>query len=255
MKVLLSFLLPIPLDEKKKRNKGAFSKKISSEAAFLILLLYNSFEDTFLLFPLYPLIVSSLCLSATKSGIGVFSEDNIGKGRGDDLGSTGADGGTRVDNPGTRTDADAGVDNPDIITNDLGIAADNPDIATDDSVTAADNLGIAADNLVTRTDVDVGADDSSTAVDNPSTGTDADARVDNLGIAASNKARAHAASLFALHCTLFLLVFSFESVTASLPSSLPSSSSTTLRLKLVLLCLVILVKQGAPFSRYLVNEM
>ena len=92
IKVLSSFLLPIPLDGKKGRNKGAFGEKTSSKAALLILPLHNPSEDTFLFFPLYPLIVSSsLCLPAAKLGVGVVSEDNAGRSRGDDPGNIGVE--------------------------------------------------------------------------------------------------------------------------------------------------------------------
>ena len=262
MKVLSSFLLPIPLDGKRRRNRGAFGEKASSEAALLILPLHNSSEDALLLLPLHPLIVSSsLHLLAAKSGVGVFGKDNARKGRGDDPGSISTDGRTGADNPGTRTDADAGAD-------DLGTTVDNSGRATDDPGIAADNSGIAADDPGIGMDADAGADDLGTAADDPGTGTDADAGADNPGTrtdadagavnpgtAASNKARARTASLFALHRALFLLASSSESVTASLPSSLPSSSSTTSRSKPVLSYSVTSVKQGAPSSRYPMDKM
>ena len=85
IKVLLSFLSPIPLNGKRGRNRGAFGKKTSSKTTLLILPIHNSSEDALLLFSLHPLIVSSsLRLSTAKSGVGVFGEDNVGKGRGDD---------------------------------------------------------------------------------------------------------------------------------------------------------------------------
>ena len=262
IKVLSSFLLPIPLDEKRGRNRDAFGKKASSKAAFLILPLHNSSEDAFLLLPLHPLIVSSsLRLPLAKLDIGVFGEDNAGKSRGDDPGSISTDGGTEADNPGTKTNADAGADDP-------GTAADNSGTATDDPGTAADDSGTAADDPGTGTDADAGADDPGTAADDPGTGTDADAGAndlgtgmdtdvgaDNSGTAASNKPRARATSLFALRRALFLLAFSSESVTAFSPSSLPSSFSTTSRSKPVLSCSMTLVKQGASFSRYPVDKI
>ena len=118
MKVLLNFLSPIPLDGKRRGNRGTFSEKAFSKAAFLILPLHNSSENALLFLPLYPLIVSSsLCLPAAKLGIGVFGKDNAKKNRGDDSESTGADAdrGTGVDNPGTKIDADAEADNPSIV--------------------------------------------------------------------------------------------------------------------------------------------
>ena len=248
MKVLSSFLLPIPLDGKRGRNRGAFGEKAFSKAAFLILLLHNSSEDALLLFPLYlPIVSSSFCLLTAKSGVGVFGKDNAGKSSGDDPGSIGADEGTRADNPGKGSNADGRVDDP-------GIATDNSSTATDDPGTAADNSSTAKDNPGKRTDANLGVNNPGTAADNPGTGMDADAKANNPGISVSNKARARAASLFALHRTHFLLVSSSESVTVSLPSSLPSSSSTTLRSKLVLSCSVTLMKRGAPSSRYLVDE-
>ena len=244
MKVLSSFLLPIPLDGKRGRNRGALGKKASSEVALLILPLHNFFEDALMLFPLHPPIVSSnLRLPATKLGIGVFGKDNAGKSRGDDPGSTGADRGTGANNPDKDTDADAGTDDP-------GIAADGSGTVTDNPDTAADDSGIIADNPGTGTVADAGADNPDIIVDNPGTKTDVDVEVDNPGIAANTKAHACAASLFALSRTLFLLVSSSELVTASSPYFSPSSSSTTLRSKPVLLCSVTLVKQGIPSSQY-----
>ena len=133
MKVLSSFLLPIPLDGKRGRNRGALSEKAYSEAALLILPLHNSSENALLLLPLHPLIVSSsLRLSVAKSGVGVFGEDNAGKSRGDDPGSIGTDGGTGADNPGTGTDIDAGANNPGTTADNSGTATDDPGIAADD---------------------------------------------------------------------------------------------------------------------------
>ena len=191
-------------------------------------MLHNSSEVAFLLLPLHLLIVSSsLRLLAAKSGISVFSKDNVGKGRGDDPRSIGVDRGTEADNPGIETDAIAGADDP-------GIVANNSNIATDDPSTAADDSSIAADNLGTGTDIDMGVDNPGIAADDPGTGTDTDVGADNPGKVASNKIYVRTASLFALRRALFLLAFSFESVTASLPSSLPFSSLTTLRSKPVL---------------------
>lgn len=277
MKVLSNFLLSILLDGKRGGNKDILGKKTSFEAIFLIFLLYNSFEDALLLLPLQPLIVSSsFCLLITKSGIGVFGKNNVEESKKDNPKSTGADtnGGIRVDNPGTRTDTDIGADNPGIAIDNPGTAADNPgtaadnpgittdnlgiatnnlSIAVDNSGTAADNLGIATDNPGTKTDADVKADNSGTVVDNPGTKTDANARVDNLSTAASNKA--HAASFFALRHAVFFLTSTSELVTASLPSSLPFSLSTILRSKPILSCLMTLVKQKAPSSKYLIDKM
>ena len=187
------------------------------------------------------MVSSSLCLSAAKLGVGVFGKDDIGKSKGDDPGSTSVDKKIRANHPGTGTNTDKGADDP-------GTAIDNPGIVAENSGTITDNPG-------TRIDADVGADNSGTAVDNPGTGRDIDVGADNPGIAASNKARACATSLFALSCAIFLLTSYFELVTAFLSSSSPSSSLTTSRLKLVLSCLVILVKQGAPSSRYSVDKI
>ena len=168
-------------------------------------------------------------------GIGVFDKDNIRKSRGDNLGNTGADtdGGTKADNPGIKTDADKGVDN-------LSRAADDPS-------KAADNPGIAID------DPGIAGNDPGKVTDNPGTESDADVRADNLSTAAKNKTRA--ASLFILRCTLFLLISSSELMTVSLPSFLPFSFSTTLRLKPMLLCSVTLVKQRALSFRYPMDKM
>lgn len=128
IKILSNFLLLILLDRKKRENKDAFGKKVSFEAAFLILLLHNSSEDVLLLLPLYSLIVSfSFYLPAAKLGINIFDKDNTEKVRGDDLGSIGAevDGGTRPDILYKGLDTDARADN-------LGIVADNLDIAEGD---------------------------------------------------------------------------------------------------------------------------
>ena len=90
IKVLSNFLfLPISLDGKKGKNKYSFGKKFFFKTDFLILLLYNSFEDVFLLLLFYSLIVlSSFCLFTAKSGVGIFGKDNIRK--------------DREDNPGTK---------------------------------------------------------------------------------------------------------------------------------------------------------
>lgn len=244
MKVLLNFFSPLSLDGKRGGNRVSLGKKIFSEAALLILMLYNSSEDALLLFSLHPLIVSSgFRLFAAKLGIGFFGKDN----------------------PGTT------ADNLGIVTNNLGIATDDPGIATNNSGTTADNLGIetdtnnpgiainnlgtAEDNPSIGMDANAKADDPGIAVDNPGIEMDKDVEVDNPGIVASNKARVRATSLFVLRCALFLLVFSSELVTASLPSSLSSSSSTTLQSKLILLYSVTLVKQRALFFRYLIDEI
>ena len=176
-----------------------------------------------------------------KSGVDVFDENNARKRRGDDPRSIGSDGRIRADNPGTGTDADAAINNP-------GTAANNSGTAADDSSTRAYDPG-------TGTDADTGADNPGTGANDPGTGTNAEAGADNPGTASSNKARARVASLFALRHALFLLASSSETVTAFLPSFLPSSSSTTLRSKSVLSCSVTLVKQGAPSSRYPVDKM
>lgn len=215
--VLLNFLLPIPLGGKRRGNRDTLGKKTSSKAAFLIFPLHNSFEDIFLLLSLQPLIVSSsFRFFVAKLGVDVFDKNNAKKYKRDNPGSTDADanGETRADNPGTRTNANAGADNPSIAEDNLDTTADNPGIAIDDLGIIADNLGIAVDNPGKETDVDAGAD--------------------NLNTAASNKARA--APLFVLCRAFFLLALSYEVVTVSLPSSLSSSSSTTLRLKPILSC-------------------
>ena len=172
VKVLSSFLLPILLNGKRRRNRGALGQKASSKAAFLIYPLHNSSEDVFLLLPLQPLIVSSsLCLLAPKSGVGVFGKDNTGKGRGDDLGSIDADRGTRADNPGTGTDKDVGADDPGTAAGNSSTAIDNLGTAADDSGKAANHQGKTADNPGIGTDANAGAD-------NPGIGTDADAGAD-----------------------------------------------------------------------------
>ena len=135
MKVLSIFLLPIPLDGKRERIKGAVSEKASSKAALLILPLHNSFEDALLLFLLHPLIISSsFCLLAAKLGIGIFGKDNAGKSRGDNPGNISADGGTRADDPGIKTDADVGADDSSIASDYPGIAIDDPSTKTDADV-------------------------------------------------------------------------------------------------------------------------
>lgn len=256
--------MPILLNGKKKRNRNAFNKKASSKAAFLILPLYNSFEDALLLFSFYPLIVSSsFYLSAAKSSVGVFGKDNARKSKRDDPGNTSADIDRRIEanNLGTKTDPDTKTDNLDItannfgtaadnlgtITDNLGIAADILDTATDNPSTAAnnpdtavENPGITTDNPGTEINANIRANNPGTAADDPSTGTDADVGANNPGIVASNKARA--ASLFALRHAFFLLISFSELVIASLPSSLPSSSLITLQSKLILLYSVTLVK-------------
>ena len=270
IKVLSNFLFsPIPLNGKRRRNRCVLGDKISSKAAFSILLPHNSFEDALLLFSLHPLIVSSsFCLLVAGSGIGVFSKDNVGKSRGDDLGtktrvdvdrdknlSTGVDtnGKTGANNLGTGTDVDKGVDggirvdeksirtNVDVRINDPNTTADDPTMAAKNPSTAANNPGTAANN-------------SRTIIDDPDTGTDIDIETDNPGIVSSNKACT--TFFFALYHAFFLLAFSSESMTAFLPSSfLPSSSSTTLLSKLILSYSVTSIKQGVPFSRYPMDEM
>ena len=140
IKVLSSFLSLIPLDGKRGRNRGAFGKKASFKAAFLILPLQNSFEDTFILLLLHPLIVSSsLHLHTAKLGVGVFGKNNARKSKGDNLGSISADKGTRANDLGIVTYANIEIDNS-------GTAVDNPGTAADDLVTATDDPSIAADN-------------------------------------------------------------------------------------------------------------
>ena len=256
IKVLSSFLLLILLDGKRGRNRGVFGKKASSKAALLILPLHNSFEDALLLLPLHLLIVlSSLRLPAAKSGVGVFGKNNAGKRRGDDPRSMGADGRTRANDLGIRIDKDVGADDSGTAADNSCIATDDPGTAADDLGTATDNLGTAADDPGTKTDADAEADNLGTVADDPGIGTDTDAGTDDPGIAASNKARARAASFFALRHALFLLASSSESVTAFSSPSLPSSSSTILRSKPVLSCSVTSVKRGAPSSRYPVDKI
>ena len=187
MKVLSSFLLPIPLDRKRGRNKSALDKKAFSEAALLIFPLHNSFKNALLLLSLYlQIVLSRFHLPAAKLGVGVFGKDNVGKGREDDLGKTNADGRTGADNPSTETDANAGVDNLRIAAYNLGKIANNLSTATDDLGTAVDNSGIAADDLSTEMDTDIGADNPGIVTDNPGTGIDANMEADNLDTAASN---------------------------------------------------------------------
>ena len=216
MKVLSSFLSPIPLDEKRRRNRGALGEKASSKAAFLILPLQNSSEDALLLLPLHQLIVSSsFCLPVAKSGVGVFGKDNAGKGRRGDPRSIGTDGGIGADNSVTRTDVDAGADNPGTTADNSGIATDDPGTATDNSGIAADNVGTTADNLGIGMDADAGTNNPGIAAEDLDTEMDADTEANDSGTAASNNAHTRAASLFGLHCALFLLAFSSKSVTAS----------------------------------------
>lgn len=168
-KSFIKFLLLILLDGKKGRNRDALGKNTSSKAGFLILRLHNSSEDIFLLLPLHLLIVlSSFCLLAAKLGVSIFGKDNVGKKKGDNLGSISADADrrTRVDNLDIKTDANTVTDNSGIAADNLSIVANNPGIATDNSGIVADDLGIAANNPDTRTNADIG--------------------VNNLGIAASN---------------------------------------------------------------------
>lgn len=121
----------------------------------------------------------------------------------------------------------------------MGIAADNPGIA-------ADNLGIIEENLGIETDADA-------RVDNPNIKTNADKDADNSGIIANNKV--HAISFSLLHYAFFSLPFSSKSLIASLQSSLPFLSSTTLLSKKILLYSVILEKQGVLFFRYPIDKI
>ena len=222
IKVLSNFLLPILLDRKREENRSTLGKKTSFKAAFSIFLFHNFFENAFLHFPLHLLIVSSsFCFFEAELGIDVFGKDNARKSREDNLENTSADtdGGTGADNPGTRTNVNA--------------EKDNPYTTVEDPSTATNNSGIA--------------------VDNPSTETDVNARADDLGIVANNKARA--ASFFALRFAFSLLASSSELVTVFLPSSLPSSSSTTLQSILIMSYSVTLIKQGALSSRYFLDEI
>ena len=203
----------------------------------------NSSKDFLLHLPLHPLIVSSsFRLPAAKLGIDIFGKDNVGKDRGDDLGSTGADVDrrTKVNDPSMKTDANVVADN-------LGTAADNPSTAIDHPGIAADNLSIAAN------DPGIATDDPGITADNLGTGIDTDAEADNRSTVASNKVRV--ASFFTLCHTLFLRVFSSKSVIASLPSSLPSSSLITLLSKPVSYYSMTSVKQRASSSKYLVDKM
>ena len=236
IKVLLNFLLPIPLDGKRGRNRVTFGKKASFEAALLIFPLHNSSKNAFLFLLLYSLIIlSSFCLSATKLGISVFGKDNIRKSKGDDPRSTSTDKDRRirVDDPGTETEVDVGVDHPGTVTDNPGIKADNPGTATNNSGITTDNPNIA--------------------VDDPSREKDINVEADNPGTVVSNKACA--ASFFALCYTLFLLAFSSELVTTFLPAFLSFLYSTTLRLKAILSCSVTLVKQKAPCSIYPIDKI
>ena len=209
MKVLLNFLLLIPLDEKRGGNKVALSKKTFSKTVLLIYPLHDFSDDALLLLPLHSLIVSSsLHLLGVKLDIGVFGKDNARKGKRDNPGSIGVDANRRIgaDNPGTRTNTDIEADNLVIVADNLGIVVDNPDKATD-------NLGIAADDLSTI------ADDPGTATNDPGARTDVDTGINNLGIVASNKTCG--VSLFALRHIFFLLAPFSKLVTAFLQSSLP----------------------------------
>lgn len=227
IKVLLNFFLPIPLDGKKRGNRGVFGKKAFSKAALLILPLHNFFEDTLLLLLLHLLIVSSsFRLFAAKLGVGVFGKDDLG---------------ITADDPGTKTGADVGADNPSIGIDNLGTEI-NADAGADNSGTAADDPGTETDAEARIDDPGTTTDNPGTTADNPGIDTDAEAKADDLGTVASNKARARTASLFALRHALFLLTSSSELVTVSLPFSSPSSSETTLQSKPVLSCLVTLVK-------------
>lgn len=244
-----------------------------------------------MLFPLHLLIVlSNLCLSKAKSGIGVLSKNNAAKNWGNDLGSMGADAdrGSKANNPGTRIDIDiktnnpgtrannpnttvdnSGItaNNPSIVANYLSRAADNPGTAANNSSIASDNPGTIADNLGkvadnqntainnpdTEIDADAGANILGTAPDNSGIKIDANVEAHNPSTVASNKACT--ISFFALRYTFFLLVFSSKLVTASLSCFLPSSSSTTLWSKPILLYLVTSMKQKTPSSKYSINKI
>lgn len=257
IKILLNFFfLRISLDKKKRGNRYTFGKKTSSKAVFLIFLLHNFFKDTLLLLSLYPPIISSIfCLPAARLAIDIFGEDNAEKNkrvdsetkvRGDadreDNWSTSAeiDGRTRIDNLGIKTNANVEIDK-------IAIAADNPDIATYDLDTVADNSDIVTDNS------GIAVNNSGTAANDLGTKTDADIRTNDLSIVANNKA--HAAFFFALHHSFFLFAFYPKLITASLLSSLPFLSSTTLWSKLILSYLVSLVNQRALSSRYTMDKM
>lgn len=85
IKVLSNFFLPIPLDGRKRRNRCVLGKKAFSKSAFLIFSLHNSSEDTFLLFSLYLLIISSsFHLLAVGLDVGIFGKNNARKSREDD---------------------------------------------------------------------------------------------------------------------------------------------------------------------------
>lgn len=155
IKVLLNFLLSILLDEEKERNKGVFSKKAFFKVAFLILLLFNSSENIFLLFLLHRLIIlSSFCFSITKSGVGIFSKDNLG-----------------------------------IVANNPDIAVDDQGTATNNSGIGVDNLGIVANYLGTRTDADVRANNLDIIIDNPGI------TIDHLGIRTNTNVEANNLSI------------------------------------------------------------
>lgn len=91
IKILSNFILPIPLVGKRRGNRGTFNKKASSKAVFLIFLLYNFFEDAFLLLSLHLLIVSSsFCFLTTKLDVGIFGKDNVRTNKEDDPKNTSA---------------------------------------------------------------------------------------------------------------------------------------------------------------------
>lgn len=241
IKVLLNFLLSILLDQERERNKGALSKKAFFKVAFLILLLFNSSENIFLLFLLYPVIIlSNLCFSITKSGVGNFSKNNSGTvANNPDIAvddqstatnnpSIGADNLGMVANYlGTRMNANIKANNPGITTDNLGITVDHLGIRTNTDV-EADNSSIGTNNLSIKTDANAGVDNLGIAADNPNTKTDIDARADNPSIATSHQVCICIAFLFVLHHAFFLLASFSKSVTASLLSSLLFLSLTLL---------------------------
>lgn len=135
IKILSKFFLPILLDRKRKGNKIVFDKKISFKAVFLIFLLYNFSENTFLLFLLYLLIVlSSFCLFIAKLNINIFGKDNLG-----------------------------------IVTDNLGIVVNNLSKTSDNSSIVINNPSKVANNLNIRIDVNAGANNLGIATNNSGT--------------------------------------------------------------------------------------
>lgn len=129
------------------RKGRAFGKKNFFKDDFLILSLYNFFEDVFLLFLFHPLIVlSSLYLFATRLGIIILGKDNLGKSREDDPKTKAQRDTNREDNLDTGIDKDKKTKEDDLsLETDINVKVDREKRANNLDIRIVANVG--ANNL------------------------------------------------------------------------------------------------------------